>query len=358
MRFIFKTNYGQDVDLAKHNGQIFWYGLLMLLLVAAPWLFAEYWLAQLTFVLIYAIVGLGLMLLAGFTGLFSIGHAAFLGVGAYTQAVFVNMGVPFPIALLLAALLSAAVGVVVGLPALRVKGIYLGIATLSFGFIVVEVLARWESVTGGNSGIHVKKPNLFGVSVDSASGFYFLCLVVTVLATLGILNLLRSPTGRAFVAIRDSEISAQSMGIHLARYKTLSFSISAALAGIGGALYAHKLTFISPDQFDILQSIDLLLMVVIGGLGSVHGAFLGAIFLISMPQVISLTKDYLPAAVGQAPGLQGLVYGVVLIAFVLFEPLGLYGRWLKVRTYLQLFPFYRQGLFKRQKSFTKSDRLK
>jgi branched-chain amino acid transport system permease protein len=358
MRFIFKTNYGQDVDLAKHNGQIFWYGLLMLLLVAAPWLFAEYWLAQLTFVLIYSIVGLGLMLLAGFTGLFSIGHAAFLGVGASTQAVFVNMGVPFPIALLLAALLSAAVGVVVGLPALRVKGIYLGIATLSFGFIVVEVLARWESVTGGNSGIHVKKPNLFGVSVDSASGFYFLCLVVTVLATLGILNLLRSPTGRAFVAIRDSEISAQSMGIHLARYKTLSFSISAALAGIGGALYAHKLTFISPDQFDILQSIDLLLMVVIGGLGSVHGAFLGAIFLISMPQVISLTKDYLPAAVGQAPGLQGLVYGVVLIAFVLFEPLGLYGRWLKVRTYLQLFPFYRQGLFKRQKSFTKSDRLK
>jgi branched-chain amino acid transport system permease protein len=358
MRFIFKTDYGQDVKLAKHGGHVFWYSLMMLTLVAAPWLFAEYWLAKLTFVLIYSIVGLGLMLLAGFTGLFSIGHAAFLGVGAYTQAVFVNMGVPFPIALLLAALLSAAVGVVVGLPALRVKGIYLGIATLSFGFIVVEVLARWESVTGGNSGIHVKHPNLFGVSVDSASGFYFLCLFITVLATLGILNLLRSPTGRAFVAIRDSEISAQSMGIHLARYKTLSFSISAALAGIGGALYAHKLTFISPDQFDILQSIDLLLMVVIGGLGSVHGAFLGAIFLISMPQLIALTKDYLPTAVGQAPGLQGLVYGVVLIAFVLFEPLGLYGRWLKVRTYLQLFPFYRQGLFKRQKSFTKSDRLK
>jgi branched-chain amino acid transport system permease protein len=358
MRFIFKTDYAQDVKLAKHGGHLFWYGLLMVLLVAAPWLFAEYWLAQLTFVLIYSIVGLGLMLLAGFTGLFSIGHAAFLGVGAYTQAVFVNMGVPFPIALLLAGTLSAAVGVIVGLPALRVKGIYLGIATLSFGFIVVEVLARWESVTGGNSGIHVKHPNLFGVSVDSAAGFYFLCLVITVLATLGILNLLRSPTGRAFVAIRDSEISAQSMGIHLARYKTLSFSISAALAGIGGALYAHKLTFISPDQFDILQSIDLLLMVVIGGLGSVHGAFLGAIFLISMPQLISLTKDYLPAAVGQAPGLQGLVYGTVLIAFVLFEPLGLYGRWLKVRTYLQLFPFYRQGLFKRQKSFTKSDRLK
>jgi Co/Zn/Cd efflux system component len=183
-------------------------------------------------------------------------------------------------------------------------------------------------------------------------------LVIAVVSTLAILNLLRSPTGRAFVAIRDSEISAQSMGIHLARYKTLSFSISAALAGIGGALYAHKLQFISPDQFNILQSIDLLLMIVIGGLGSVHGAFLGAIFLISMPQAIAMVKDYLPAAIGQAPGLQAAVYGLVLIAFVLFEPMGLYGRWLKVRTWLQMFPFYRKGLFKRQKSFQKSDRLK
>ncbi|NRF71345.1 branched-chain amino acid ABC transporter permease [Aquincola sp. S2] len=358
MRFIFKTDYNLDINLAKHSGHVFWYSVLMLVLVAAPWLFAEYWLAQLTFVLIYSIVGLGMMLLAGFTGLFSIGHAAFLGVGAYTQAVFVNMGVPFPIALALAGAVSAAVGVVVGLPALRVKGIYLGIATLAFGFIVEEVLVRWESVTGGNAGIHVKPPDIFGLKVDSGIGFYLLCLLVTVGATFAILNLLRSPTGRAFVAIRDSEISAQSMGIHLARYKTLSFALSAALAGVGGALYAHKLSFISPDQFNIIQSVDLLLMVVIGGLGSVHGAFLGAIFLITMPQVISLGKDWLPDAIGQAPGLQSVVYGAVLIAFVLFEPLGLYGRWLKVRTYLQLFPFYRKGLFKRQKSFQKSDRLR
>ena len=358
MRFIFKTDYGQDINLAKHSGHVFWYSALLLLLLAAPWLFAEYWLAQLTFVMIYSIAGLGLMLLAGFTGLFSLGHAAFLGVGAYTHAVLTNMGVPFPVALACAAGLSAAVGLVVGLPALRVKGIYLGMATLSFGFIVEEVLARWESVTGGNAGIHIKKPDMFGWVLETGDQFYWLCLVITVAATLGILNLLRSPTGRAFVAIRDSEISAQSMGIHLAYYKTLSFALSAALAGIAGALYAHKLQFISPDQFSLLQSVDLLLMIVIGGAGSVHGAFLGAIFLISMPQAISLFKDYLPAAVGQAPGLQGLVYGVVLIAFVLFEPMGLYGRWLKIRTYLQMFPFYRKGMFKRQKSFQKSDRLK
>ena len=358
MRFIFKTDYAQDIKLAKHGGHVFWYSLLLLVLVVAPWVFAEYWLAQLTFVMIYAIAGLGLMLLAGFTGLFSLGHAAFLGVGAYTQAVLTGAGVPFPLALAGAAALSAAVGFVVGLPALRVKGIYLGMATLSFGFIVEEVLARWESVTGGNAGKHIKAPDMFGWTLDSATEFYFLCLVITVIATLLILNLLRSPTGRAFVAIRDSEISAQSMGINLAYYKTLSFAISAALAGVAGALYAHKLQFISPDQFNILQSIDMLLMIVVGGLGSVHGAFLGAIFLITLPQVIALAKDYLPAAIGQAPGLQGLVYGVVLVAFVLFEPMGIYGRWLKVRTYLQMFPFYRQGMFKRQKSFQKSDSLR
>ncbi len=358
MRFIFKTEYDQDIRLAKHGGHVFWYSLLGLFLVTAPWLLDEYWLAQLTFVLIYSVVGLGLMLLAGFTGLFSIGHAAFLGVGAYTEAVLAAQGWPFPLSLAMAAGLSAAVGAVVGLPALRVKGIYLGIATLSFGFIVEEGLARWESVTGGNAGKHVEAIQILGWKADTEASFYGVCLVVTVLATLAVINLLRAPTGRAFVAIRDSEISAQSMGIHLARYKTLSFMISAALAGMGGALYAHKLQFISPDQFNILQSIDLLLMVVIGGLGSIHGAFLGAIFLITMPQLIALGKDYLPDAIAQAPGLQAVVYGLVLIAFVMFEPMGLYGRWLKVRTWFQLFPFYRKGMFKRQKSFQKSDRLK
>ena len=358
MRFLFKTDYNQDIQLAKHSGHVFWYGLLVLFLLAAPWVIQEYWLAQLTFVLIYAIVGLGLMLLAGFTGLFSLGHAAFLGVGAYTQAIMVNAGIPFPLAIACAGLLSAAVGMVVGLPALRVKGIYLGMATLSFGFIVEEGMARWESVTGGNAGLMVNPPAIGSWSLDSTNEFYFLCLVITIGATLCIVNLMRSSTGRAFVAIRDSEISAQSMGIHLARYKTMSFGISAALAGIGGALYAHKIQFLSPEQFSIIQSIDLLLMVVIGGLGSIHGAFLGAIFLIVMPQLISIAKDFLPSAIGQATGLQGTVYGLMLIGFVLFEPMGLYGRWLKIRTYFQLFPFYRKGMFKRQKSFQKSDRLK
>jgi branched-chain amino acid transport system permease protein len=358
MRFLFKTDYAQDIKLAKHGGHTFWYGLLLVALAVAPWLVSEYWLAQFTLVLIYGIVGLGLMLLAGFTGQFSMGHAAFLGVGAYTQAVLTNMGVPFVFALLASALLSALVGVVVGLPALRVKGVYLGIATFSFGFIVQEVFSRWEKVTGGNAGLQAKAPNIFGWNASSSTEFYFVCFVIAVGCTLVVINILRSATGRAFVAIRDSEISAQSMGINLAQYKTLSFAISAAFAGIGGALYAHNIKFLSPDQFDILQSIDLLLMVVIGGLGSIHGAFLGSIFLIVMPQLINASKSFLPEFIAMAPGFKGLVYGVVLIAIVLFEPLGMYGRWLKVRTYFQMFPFYRRGMFKRQKSFQKSDRLR
>ncbi len=358
MRFLFRTRYDQDIAIARHAGHHFWYGLLLFALLLAPWWSGEYAMAQLTFILIYGVVGLGLMLLAGFTGLFSIGHAAFLGVGAYTQAVLVTHGVPFLGALAGAALLSALVGAIVGLPALRVKGIYLGIATLAFGFIVEEVLARWESVTKGNSGLPVPGASIAGVDLSSSEGFYYLCLAITIACTLAVINLLRSPTGRAFVAIRDSEVSAQSMGIHLAYYKTLSFSLSAALAGIGGALYAHKLRFISPEQFNIIQSIDLLLMIVIGGLGSIHGAFLGAIFLITLPQGIAVAKDWLPESIGQSPGLQTLVYGLILVGFVLFEPHGLYGRWLKVRTWFSMFPFYRKGMFRRQKAFQKSDRLR
>lgn len=358
MRFVFKTRYDQDIDLARNAAQRYWYALLVLALLAAPWVLPEYWLEQLTFMFIYGIVAVGLMLLAGYTGQLSIGHAAFMGVGAYAEAYLMGLGWPFPLSIPTAMALSAAVGVVVGLPALRVKGMYLGIATLSFGFIVEEVISRWDSVTGGSAGRSVLLPSIGDWKIESAEGFYLLCMACVVGCTLVALNLLRAPTGRAFVAIRDSEISAQSMGIQLSRYKSMSFAVSAAMAGLGGALYAHKMQFISPEQFSVVQSIDLLLMVVIGGLGSIHGAFFGAAFLIGMPQLISLAKDFLPAFIGQATGLQSVVYGLLLITVVRMEPMGLYGRWLKIRTWLELYPFYRRGMLKRQKTFQKSDRLK
>jgi len=357
MRFIFKTDYAQDVRLVKHGGHALWYGLLGVVLLAAPWWASEYVMSQLHFILIYSIVGFGLMMLTGFTGQISLGHAAFLAVGAYTEALMQAAGVPFFISITCAALFSAAAGIIVGLPALRLKGIYLAIATLAFNVIVEEIITRWHGLTGGNEGKHLKPVQILGWKLESDAEFYYLCLALTVLCCLACINLLRSPTGRAFVAIRDSEISASCMGVNLAKYKTLSFAISAALTGVGGALYAHKIAFISPEQFTLFASIELITIVILGGVGFLHGAVLGAAFIIVLPQLISIAKDWLPE--GLAPtGLQAVVFGLVLILFIIFEPLGLYGRWLKIRTYFELFPFYRKGMFRRQKSYMKSDRLR
>jgi branched-chain amino acid transport system permease protein len=357
VRFLFKTGYEQDVRLFKHGGQVFWYGVLAVVLLAAPWWAGDYVMTQLHFICIYSIVGFGLMMLVGFTGQISLGHAAFLAVGAYTEALMQTAGVPFVISISCAALFSAVAGLIVGLPALRLKGIYLAIATLAFNVIVEEILARWHSLTGGNEGMTVKPVRMLGYELTSDWQFYYLCLALTVLCGLACVNLLRSPTGRAFVAIRDSEISASCMGVNLAKYKTMSFAISAALTGIAGALYAHKIAFISPEQFTLFQSIELITIVILGGIGFLHGAVLGAAFVIVLPQLISIAKGWLPEGVAPT-GLQAVVFGVILILFIIFEPLGLYGRWLKVRTWFELFPFYRRGMFRRQKSYMKSERLR
>jgi branched-chain amino acid transport system permease protein len=357
MRFIFKTDYTQDIRVAKHGGHWFWYGLLVAVLVAVPGFAGEYLLTQLQFIAIYSIVGFGLMLLVGFTGQISLGHAAFLAVGAYTEALLQAKGVPFLVSLPAAALFAGAVGVIVGLPALRLKGIYLAIATLAFNVIVEEIIARWEGLTGGNAGLLVKPAVLLGQEIESPAAFYYLCLALAVLVCFGMINLLRSPTGRAFVAIRDSEISASCMGVNLAKYKTMSFGLSAAITGIAGALYAHKIAFLSPEQFGLFQSIEMLTIVILGGVGFLHGAVLGAAFIIFLPQGISIAKDWLPPGIA-ASGVQAVVFGLVLIGFIIFEPMGLYGRWLKIRTYFELFPFYRRGMFRRQKAYAKSERLR
>jgi branched-chain amino acid transport system permease protein len=358
MRFIFKTSYDQDIRLLQHGGQTFWYGLLVVGLVAAPGIVSEYYLSQLTFICIYGLIGVGLMLLTGYTGQVSLGHAAFLAVGAYTEAVLQAHGVPFVLSLPAAAVLAGLAGIVVGLPALRLTGIYLVIATMAFGFIAQEVLTRWESVTRGSLGMTLRSIELFGARLDQEWELYYLALGLLVVVMLGVLNLLRAPTGRAFVAIRDSEISARSMGIHLARYKTVAFCLSAAITGLAGALYAHKLQFISPEQFGIVLSIELAMMIFIGGIGSLHGAVYGAIFLIALPQLIAVAKDYLPAAIGHQAGLEPTVFGLILVLVIVFEPQGIYGRWLKVRHYLQTFPLYKQDLFRRQRTFMKSERAR
>jgi branched-chain amino acid transport system permease protein len=381
MRFLFKTDYEDDIKLFPHSGYFVSYGLLLAVLLIAPYVLSSYLMSQLVFVCIYATVGVALLILTGFTGQASLGHAAFLAIGAYTAAYLQKYGVPFPVYFLAAGLLTGLIGALVGFPALRLQGIYLVIATISFAFIVEEILARWESVTNGNEGMRIKAVALFGVTVSRDSPtFYFLCLAVLVLTIVGTLNLLRSPTGRAFVAIRDSETAARSMGVNVALYKVKSFAISAAITGFAGVLFAHKLSFISPEMFTLQLSIEFIIVILIGGTFSLHGAVLGAIFIVMIDPFLTYLKDDMPgiiagiaatfgagtqgaanvqskvAAFASLNGLKGAIYGIIIVLFVLFEPLGLYGRWLKIKLFFQLFPLYKRATFKRQKIYVKSER--
>lgn len=357
MHFDFKKDYRADIRLIKRPAQAFWYGLLFFVLLAAPLLIPSYFVAQMSFILIYSLIGIGLVVLTGTTGLVSLGHAAFVAVGAYAEAVLLANGVPLLVSLALSGACAALLGVMVGLPALRLRGLYLAIATFSFGFIVQVSIANWESMTGGNSGLAVGVPTLMGATI-TGSRFYYLCLAVLMICLGLVLNLLRSPTGRTLKAIRDSEVSAQSMGVNFALFKTFAFGLSAMLAGLGGALYAHMITYLSPEQFGLNLSIELLMMVVIGGVVWLQGAVLGAVFVIALPQAIAVAKDFLPPAIGQQTGLQPIVFGLVILFFVLVEPTGLYGRWIKVRTYLELFPLCPKTVFTRERHYLRTDRMK
>jgi len=357
MRFLFRTSYDQDIDLFKFAHDRFWYGVLIVALIGAPLVVDDFTISVLQSVAGTALAGLGLMVLIGFTGQVSLGHAAFLGIGAYAEAVLLSKGVPFPLAPVLAAAISGAAGLLIAVPALRLVGLYLAIATFAFLIIVQEVLTRWESLTGGNNGMRVPDMLLFGYNIEADWERYYVVLFFTLVCFIGVINLMRSPTGRAMVAIRDSEIAAQSLGVNVAYYKTVAFFISAAITGLAGALFAHKANFLSPEGFGVIASFNMLVLVVVGGLGSIHGAVFGAIFVIFLPQALSIVKDWLPPAIGHQPGLEAGVFGLILVCTILFEPLGIYGRWMKIKFWFSMFPLYKRATFKRQKSYMKTERV-
>ncbi len=379
MRFIFKTSYYQDLALFQDRVERNWYFVLAIVLLVIPVLLPAY-LSDLSLMLIFGLCGVSLMVLVGYTGVVSLGHAAFLGIGAYAHVYFSqDMGLPWVISVVLTAAVTAAAGVLVGLPVLRLSGLYLAIATLAFALIIQEVFSRWDSVTGGIKGKAVERAVIFGYPIHEQA-FYFLCLGFLVTALWFTRNLLRAPAGRALIAIRDSEIAAQSMGVNLTFYKTLAFGYSAATMGFAGALFAHKVGFLAPDIFTALLSIQFLLMVVVGGLGSLHGAILGAMFVALLPVVISSVRDSLPdwsarafgffgsdagsaisAAVDRIvkqPGIEPGIFGLILVLFILFEPRGIYGRWLKIKLYFSQFPLYQRAAFTQKKSYMKSERFR
>src|SRR6478609_4141856 len=205
MRYLFKTDYRQDITLWRHRGDLFWYGLLGSVLLLIPFTMSEFYVGELGGVFVFAVAGVGMVLMAGYTGLISLGNAAFLGIGAYTEAILLARGVPLLITLPAAGLLTGLFGILIGLPTLRMSGLYLAIATLAFGSIVGTVFQKWDAVTGGFDGFAVPTPYIFGYPIEGANGIYYLSLGVLIFVLWLSANILRTPLGRALVAIRDSE---------------------------------------------------------------------------------------------------------------------------------------------------------
>jgi branched-chain amino acid transport system permease protein len=358
MRFDYDTSYRDSHTLLRYAPGRIAYALLVLALIASPWLLPHFYVGEMTNIFIAALAALGLMVLTGYTGQVSLGHSGFLAVGAYAQAWLLARGLPFYAALPAATAITAASGAVIGLPAIRVSGLYLAMVTLAFAVLTGHVIGRWESVTGGFNGLQVENPVLFGLDLSGERPFYYLCLVLLVVVLLGLINLVRSGTGRALVGVRDSEAAAASLGVWVAGYKVLAFVVSAAVTGLAGALMAHQIRFLTPEGFDLILSLQLVLMVTIGGLGSLRGALLGAVVISLLPHLISSIKPLLPARVSGQFGLEIFVFGLVLALFVLFEPAGLNGRWLKLRAWFEHFPLNRRDQFRRVKTYMKSERYR
>lgn len=319
---------------------------LVLLFGVVPFISDAYMLYILNNMGIYAIAAVGLNLLIGFTGQISLGHGAFFGVGAYAGAILATKGgVPFFLAVPIAGIISAAVGMLFGIPSARLKHLYLCIATLAGQFIIEFVLVQWEGLTGGAEGIVVPSPTLFGLNLGTDRAFFYVTFFCFVLMIWISVNLIRTRIGRAFIAIRDNDRAAEGMGIPIFPYKLLSFAISSFYAGFAGALFAYYTMSITPEPFNLWLSIEYIAMIIIGGLGSIPGSVFGAVFIVSLNEILSHITEYLMnvgvstgVAITIAP-LREFVYGLAIVLFIIFEPKGLAEVWRIVRSNFRLWPF-------------------
>jgi branched-chain amino acid transport system permease protein len=337
-------SYQQDLQIFPSTAARISLVILGLILLGLPLFVGSYVVFVACICGVSVISALALNILTGCTGLMSMGHAAFMGIGAYTAAILATrLGFPFLVALPLAGLAAALAGLVVGLPALRLKGLYLVVTTLAFQFIVEHVIYHWEALTLSDKGIALPSPAIFGFTFGSYQSYYYIVLVLAVLTAVFTKNLTMSRTGRAFVAIRDRDIAAEIIGVHVAKYKILSFVTSSFIAGVAGALYAYLLHLISPDHFTFNQSILYIAMIIVGGRGSVLGSILGAIFMVLLPELINAVSGPLVSAYPDlSPRIGGLsvtVYGLIIIFFLLFEPLGLFGIWIRIKRYWTTWPY-------------------
>jgi branched-chain amino acid transport system permease protein len=320
-----------------------WMAAFVLALFTLPLWGSDYVLAMACIVGIHVIAALGLNLTTGSAGLISLSHGAFVGVGCYTVAWLAKLGVPFYLTLPAAGLVTAALGFVVGLPSLRVKGLYLAIATLAAHFILTFVFREWEPVTGGVPGTSIPRANLFGFEFIGDRRNFYLIFVVAVLAGLAARNLARTYIGRAFVAVRERDFSAEILGVHLLKTKLLAFAVGAFYAGVAGGLLGYFYGAITPEYFVLTLSVFYLAAIIVGGLGTVLGSVLGALFMTFVPEVLRLvahtSSQWFPGIAGLLLPMQQVVFGVLIIGFLVFEPHGLAAIWSRIRRTFHLWPF-------------------
>jgi branched-chain amino acid transport system permease protein len=343
----FKERYEEDIAIFETDfGRVWlWIGLVLLLGVV-PFIAGPYTLYVINNIGTAAIAAIGLNLLIGYTGQISLGHGAFFGVGAYTAAILATrVGFPFWSSVLAAGCMTALVGMVFGIPSVRLKHLYLCIATLAGQFIIEYVLMNWEGLTGGPEGIILPRATLFGLDIGSDRSFFWVVFVCLILMCWMAVNLIRSRYGRAFIAIRDNDLAAEGMGIPIFRYKLLAFGISSFYAGFAGGLWAYYTTSITPEPFTISLSIQYIAMIIIGGLASIPGSVFGAVFIITLNETLSRVTEYIMNA-GILSGvsltiapLREFVFGLAIVLFLIFEPRGLAEVWRVVRSNFRLWPF-------------------
>ena len=339
----FRTSYVQDLALTQTRLERVCLLMFAIMLAAFPFLANAFYLDLACQVFLAAIGALSLMLLTGYAGQISLGHAGLLAAGAFTVGIlFREINAPFWVTLPAAAAIGALLGIVFGLPSLRLRGLYLAVSTLALYFVVVYLGGEYENNRGFSTGILIDPPTIGGYSISDARVWYFILLMAAALTLLFCINLLRSRTGRAWRAIRAHETVAEALGINIAAYKLLAFVISSAMTAVAGALFAYYRHFVSVDAFSFYLSIQYVAMIIIGGMGSLLGALLGAVFVTLLPYLIEAVLQKLPDAQSYAGVLFAVNYaafGAVMILFLVFEPLGLVGIWHRVQTYFLLWPF-------------------
>ena len=287
------------------------------ILIVLPLFLNNYYIDILSLAALYALLAIGLNITVGYTGLLDLGYAAFYGVGAYTYAILsTGFGLSFWLGLPLGAAVAACFGLILGLITLRLRGDYLAIITLGFVQITYLCLNNWDTVTQGPNGMmQIGRPALGSFVFRTPIHFYYLISVFVVLAAVAVHRLMQSQIGRAWIAIREDEVAAEAMGIDTTRIKTLAFVLGAAIAGVAGVLFSARYTFISPESFTFLESVRILSMVVLGGMGSLPGAILGAFLLTVLPEILRGLANY-----------RMLIFGIALVVMMVFRPQGLLGK--------------------------------